>query len=216
MKIIDLSYTLDDNCMTCGTSWHINVKIRQLGKIADVGRNTCSITLGSHSGTHIDAPLHFYDGGNGIDKIDLQEVCGECSVIDMTRKKNGDKVEYSDVKNLIVSKRMLFRFDWFKNWQSDIFYKEFPYFSIDAATHLVKRGLKVIALDTPSPDTASAIEDIDDSPVHKIFLKNGITIIEYLTNTDKLDNNKKNILMALPLKLKDCDGSPARVVMMEI
>ena len=111
---------------------------------------------------------------------------------------------------------MLFKFEWFKNWQSSVFYSEFPYFSLEAAEYLVNKGMKVIALDTPSPDCGKAIGQRDDSPVHKLFLMNNITIIEYLTDTDKLDGEKRNILMALPLKLRDCDGAPARVVMLEV
>lgn len=216
MKIIDLSYTIDNDCMTCGTPWHAKVKIEPLGKIKEVGRNTHSILIGSHSGTHIDAPLHFFENQLGIDKVDLQKVCGECSIVDMTKKKNNSIVELKDIANIKITERMLFKFEWFKNWQSNVFYSEFPYFSLEAAEYLVNKGMKVIALDTPSPDCGKAIGQRDDSPVHKLFLMNNITIIEYLTDTDKLDGEKRNILMALPLKLRDCDGAPARVVMLEV
>lgn len=215
MKIIDLTYTLDDTCMTCGTPWHEKVKLSKLGTIAEVGRNTQKIVLGSHSGTHMDAPLHFFENREGIDKADLNRICGLCSIVDMTHKKGGSVIELSDVENIKITERMLFKFEWFKNWKCDNFYKDFPYFSMEAAEYLYNKGLRVIALDTPSPDCGSAIGEKDDSPVHKFFLKNDVTIIEYLTETDKLDINKNYLLVALPLKLKDCDGSPARVIVME-
>lgn len=216
LKIIDLSYTIDNNCMTCGTPWHEKVKLKHIGKIRDVGRNTHSIVLGSHTGTHMDAPLHFFDGETGIDEVDLEKICGKCCVVNMSNKKGGSVITKEDLQNVIIEKRMLFRFDWFKHWQKEDFYKGFPFFSIEAAEYLVEQGLKVIALDTPSPDDGSAIGMKDDSPVHKLFLKNNVTIIEYLTNTDKLDSHKDYQLIALPLKLKNCDGSPARVIMMEV
>lgn len=215
MRIVDLTYTLDDKCMTCGTPWHEKVKLTRLGRVAEVGRNTHKIVLGSHSGTHIDAPLHFYEGSDGIDKADLEKICGECSVVNMTHKRDGSVVCLEDVENLHITERMLFRFDWFRNWGHDRFYVDFPYFTIEAAQHLIDEGLRVIALDTPSPDCGSAIGEKDDSPVHKLFLRESVTIIEYLTNTDKLEPDKLYQLIALPLKLKDCDGSPARVIMME-
>lgn len=215
MKIIDLSYTIDNECMTCGTPWHERVMIKNLGTIGEVGRNTSIIHLGSHTGTHMDAPLHFYDGAEGINKANLEKICGTCTVIDMTNKGTGDIVNLKDVEGLSLTSRVLFRFDWFKNWKTDQFYKDFPYFSMEAAQYIVKSGVKVVALDTPSPDTGKAIGEGIDSPVHKLFLENDITIIEYLKDTDKINMNAKNILVALPLKIKDCDGSPARVIIME-
>jgi len=78
MKIIDLSYIIDEQCMTCGTPWHERVKLTPLGTLTTVGRNTYSITLGSHTGTHMDAPSHFLDGAEGIDQVDLDKICGPC------------------------------------------------------------------------------------------------------------------------------------------
>jgi len=215
MKIIDLSYTIDKNCMTCGTPWHEKVKLAPLGTLATVGRNTHSITLGSHTGTHMDAPLHFLDKTAGIDQVDLDKICGSCQVVNMTHKGTGDIVSLQDVKPLAVTKRMLFRFDWFRHWQTTQFYKDFPFFSEDAARYLVDGGMRVLALDTPSPDTGAAIGKMDDSPVHKILLKSDVTIIEYLTNTDQLDLTKSHTIFPLPLKLRDCDGAPSRVIVLE-
>lgn len=215
MKVIDLSYTIDANCMTCGTPWHEKVKIIPMGRLATVGRNTHSIMLGSHTGTHMDAPLHFLEGAEGIDQVDLDKICGSCKVVDMTHKGVGDIVTLQDVQSTGITKRMLFRFDWFRHWQTAQFYKGFPFFSEEAARHLVDGGLRVLALDTPSPDTGDAIGKMDDSPVHRILLKAGVTIIEYLTNTDQLDLAKAHTIFPLPLKLKDCDGAPSRVIMLE-
>ena len=216
MRIIDLSYTVDENCMTCGTPWHERVVLRPLGTIREVGRNTHTIRLGSHTGTHMDAPLHFFDGAAGIDQADLGKICGDCQIVDMTRKGPGSVVTAEDVENLRITERMLFRFNWHRHWQTDQFYRDFPYFTVEAAQILLDGGMRVIALDTPSPDTGAAIREKDDSPVHKLFLSRGVTIIEYLTNTDALDTAKTYRLIALPLKLRDCDGSPARVIAEEL
>ena len=63
MKIHDLSFDIETGMPTCGTPWHQVVSITQMGKINDVGRNTHAILLGSHSGTHMDAPYHFIEDG---------------------------------------------------------------------------------------------------------------------------------------------------------
>ena len=72
MEWIDLTYTIDEGCMTCGTPWHVRPYVKRLGTIKDVGRNTSVIQLGSHTATHLDSPLHFFDGTYSVDEIPLQ------------------------------------------------------------------------------------------------------------------------------------------------
>lgn len=215
MKIIDLTLTLDNACMTCGTPWHEHVKLERLGRLEQVGRNTTSIHMGSHSGTHMDAPAHFFNGMFGINQIDLEQACGDVSIVNFTNKKKHSVVELSDVENIPVTARMIFVFGWFQHWKTDTYYDDFPYFSQEAVRHLIQNGMKVMALDTPSPDSVKDIGNMEDSANHKLLLKNKVILIEYLTNTDKLLVDKRYTLIALPLKIKDADGSPARVIAIE-
>lgn len=217
MRIIDVSMGLDGDCMTCGTPWHAQVAVSQLGHLKEVGRNTSKIVLGSHSGTHIDAPKHFFDDGYGVDKLNLDILCGEISVIDFQNIHQGGCVQLKDIEKIKVTQRMLFRFGWYEYWKSEKYYDRFPYFSIEAARYLVENGLKLIALDTPSPDNGRCIhaEMQEDSPVHKYFLKNDVIIVEYLTNTKCIQNNKTCSIIALPLKIIGCDGAPGRVIIKE-
>lgn len=212
MDIVDLSLGIDNECMTCTTEWHEKICIKPLGRIEQVGRNTHSILLGSHTGTHIDAPLHFFDNGNGIDQLDLRQVCGAVAVINFTHIQQGQFVKLEDVQKIKVEKRMIFRFDWFKKWKTEEYYKKFPFFSIESVQYLVRNGMQLMALDTPSPDDGSAIMSKDDSLIHKFLLRNKVTIIEYLNNTDQLQQDKQYQLFALPIKIMDCDGAPARVI----
>ncbi len=215
MNIIDLTLTLDNACMTCGTPWHEHVKVEQLGRLEKVGRNTASIHMGSHSGTHMDAPAHFFNGMFGVDQIDLGQACGDVSIVNFTGKLKHRKVELCDVEDIPVTERMIFVFGWFQYWKTNSYYEDFPYFSQEAVQYLIDKGMKVMALDTPSPDSVRDIGNIEDSINHKLLLKNKVILIEYLTNTDKLLNNKKYTLIALPLKLRDADGAPARVIAIE-
>ncbi|MBR6491536.1 MAG: cyclase family protein [Bacteroidales bacterium] len=214
MKIIDLSFVIENGIPTCGTPWHQTVKLEQMGTIDTVGRNTHSILLGSHTGTHMDAPYHFVKGGRTIESTPLETLCGPISVIDFSKFKAGDVVQYDDVKDLKVTERMLFRFDWFKHWRTGDYYKAFPFFSEEAVSFLMANGIKLLAMDTPSPDDTKNINSID-SPNHKALLSKDIIIIEYLNNTDQIDLAKKHTLVALPLKLKGSDGSPSRVILFE-
>ena len=215
MNIIDLSLKIETDMPTCGTQWHQAVKVEPMGLITEVGRNTHSILVGSHSGTHMDAPYHFVQGGKKIDELNMVDTCGEVSLVDF-RQLNKVVVGQEDVKNIEITEKMLFAFGWYKNWKTDRFYKEFPYFSEQAIEYLIEHGMKFIAMDTPSPDAWEAINEINDSPNHKRMLEKQVIIVEYLTNTDAIDFKKKYEIYALPLKIKGCDGAPCRVVLKEI
>ena len=123
MKIIDVSFTLDNDCMTCGTPWHEKVKIEPLGTIDTVGRNTSRFVLGSHSATHMDSPKHFIDGKYGVDKLDLEMCVGAVTCIDFRHIHSGEKVTINDVEGIEITKRMLFVFGWYKNWKKEEYYK---------------------------------------------------------------------------------------------
>ena len=214
MGIIDLSFLIESNMPTCGTKWHQETKLAPMGTLDEVGRNTHSILLGSHSGTHMDAPYHFIADGRTIDETDLSITCGEVTIVDL-RKLDHLVVNIDDMKKVLVTERMLFVFGWYKKWKTADYYKEFPCFSQDAVEYLIDNGMKLMAMDTPSPDTGAAILEKDDSPNHKRLLKENVTIVEYLANTDAIDMKKKYEIIALPLKLKGCDGSPCRVILKE-
>lgn len=214
MKIIDLSLLIENGMPTCGTKWHQNVEIVQMGKIEEVGRNTHSILVGSHTGTHMDAPYHFIQNGSTIDTIDLSIACGEVSIVDF-RKVKSSVITVKDVKKLNITDRMLFVFGWYKTWKTDKFYKDYPYFSYDAIMYLIEKGMKLMAMDTPSPDRGNAIMELDNSPNHKLLLESNIIIVEYLCNTEQIDMNKKYEIFALPMKIEGSDGAPARVILRE-
>lgn len=216
MDWIDLSYTIDEECMTCGTPWHIKPSTERLGTLKTVGRNTSIIRLGSHSATHLDAPLHFIDGAYGVDEIPLKKLCGAVQVVDMTHKKPGSIVTMDDLQGVRPTTKMLFKFHWYKNWKKASFYEDYPFFSLKVLEWLVENGLEMMAMDTPSPDCGKAISEKDDSLGHKLLLKNSVVIVEYLNATEVLNPSKRYEIVALPLKLKGGDGSPARVIIREM
>ena len=216
MSIIDLSMTIDNECMTCNAPWHEKVSIQKLGRLSEVGRNTSKFRLGSHTATHMDAPLHFFDNAFGIDKVDLEKCVGKVTCVDLRHKKAGEVVTFEDVKHINVTERMLFVFGWYEWWKTEKYYKAFPYFEKGAIDYLVENGMKFMAMDTPSPDDGSAIQKKDDSPMHKILLEKEIVIVEYLCNTLQIDFSSEYEIIALPLKIEGADGSPARVILKEI
>lgn len=216
MKAIDLSYTIENDMPTCGTPWHQNVNISPMGQLDTVGRNTHSITLGSHTGTHMDAPYHFIENGKKIHELDIEDMMGDITIIDFRNIGIQNIVTEDEISDIEVTEKMMFIFGWNKNWKKDIFYKDFPFFTIGAIRELIRRGMRFMAMDTPSPDAGGAIRNkTTGSENHIELLKNGIIIVEYLTNTELIDMKKKYEIIALPLKVLGSDGSPCRVVLRE-
>ena len=216
--IYDLTYNLEEGMPTCGTIWHQNVEITPMGTIETVGRNTHRIITGSHSGTHVDAPYHFVPKGKTMETLDINLLWGKIHVVDLRHKKQGDIVTLEDMEGVSVSDRMLFAFGWYHHWKTDVFYKGYPYFSEEVIEYLLDKGMKFMAMDTPSPDRGDAINTMqcEDSSNHKTLLEHEVVIVEYLNNTDVLQSNKLYELVALPLKVVGSDGSPARVLIKEI
>lgn len=209
-KIIDLTYMINEQMITYPTPWHPKVSIERLGKIEEVGRNTRKITLGTHTGTHIDAPLHFIENGKSIEKIPLDKIVGKVTIVDFSHFQKNQPIEKESLQKIKITKRMIFRFGWGKYWNKNDFYKDHPFFTEEAANYLVSKGVELLGYDTPSPDNSKSNSNID-SPIHKIFLGSGIVLLEYLANLDKLENLENWNIVVAPMKIEGSDGSPSRV-----
>jgi arylformamidase len=215
-EIIDLSYEINENMLTFSAPWHPKVEISQLGKISEVGRETRKLTLGSHTGTHVDAPLHFIKNGNSIDSIPLSALLGPVTIINFTHLSENECVTVEMLTKIKVTKRIIFNFGWGKYWATDKFYKNYPFFSAEAVQYLISKKVKLIGLDTPSPDDGridikGVLNTPKDSPMHKLFLLNKVILVEYLANLDTIKDTKNWNICVMPLKIKGGDGSPARI-----
>lgn len=209
-EIVDLTYLINEEMITYPSPWHPKVSIERLGKIEEVGRNTRKIVLGTHTGTHIDAPLHFIENGESIEKIPLKKIVGEVTIVDFSYLKENQPIEKEILTGIEITKRMIFRFGWQKYWNEDKFYKNHPFFTEESANYLVSKRIELLGYDTPSPDNSKSNNDID-SPIHKIFLGNGIVLLEYLANLDKLENLENWNIVVAPMKIEGSDGAPSRV-----
>lgn len=212
LKTYDLTYPIEEGMPTFNAPWHCAVNITQLGRHRLEGRETRKISFGTHTGTHIDAPLHFISNGKSIDCIDLEKLTGSVTIIDLTEMKENDCVTADTLSKYDISKRIILKFGWGKHWGEKDFYNSYPFLSLDAAEYLIKCGTELLGMDTPSPDDSRIhLGSENDSVIHKFLLKNEIILVEYLANLDKLEDYSNWNLAAVPLKIKGADGSPARV-----
>jgi len=213
-KIIDLTYSIEEGMLTFDAPWHPQVSIEQLGRIEVEGRESRKIIFGTHAGTHVDAPLHFIKEGKGIDEIPLEKLIGPVTIIDFSNLPENQSITKEMLSSVNITKRMIFKFGWGKYWGDKIFYKNYPYFSVDGAEYLLSKNVELIGYDSPSPDDSrTKLGSEQDSKIHKILLGNDVILVEYLANLDQvLDYDGWNISV-MPLKIKNADGSSARVIL---
>ncbi len=218
MKIIDLSLPIEEGMMTFPTHWHPVVEITILGRHGIEGRETRKIVLGTHIGTHADAPRHFIPNGRTIDEVPLEVLIGPATVADFTGCPPLHEIDIPELKQKLPGKipaRLILRTNWSDHFGHLKFYNEYPFLSENAAQWLVDQGVRLIAMDTPSPDNpAHSRGTPKDSPNHKVLLGAQVVLVEYLTNLKSLTASEVELIV-LPLKLKGCDGSPARCVAIE-
>jgi arylformamidase len=170
--------------------------------IKDNNVNVTGITLGTHTGTHIDAPWHFLREGNSIDAEPLDKFIGEAVVINASGRNKiaAENFPSSDIKSddivLIYTGDRL---------------TDFAYLDVSAAEWIIKHKVKCVGIDTASVEKYGD----KDAPVHKLLLGRQIGIIENLTNLSQFVN-RRMFFVCLPLPLKGIDGSPARAVFFDM
>ncbi len=178
-------------------------KIKEMNKGA--GNNLSSISLGSHAGTHMDAPLHFFANGKSLDKMPIEAVIGPARVVEI---KDEECVKVSELArfNFRKGERILIKTRNSCFIKERSFRKNFVYISLPAAKYIVSRGVMTVGVDYLSVGGFKK----DGPEVHRTLLGAGIWIIEGLDLT-KVRSGKYN-LFCLPLKTTGLEGAPARVV----
>ncbi len=172
--------------------------------------NLTHLDISAHTGTHMDAPLHFIDDGKDISRIPLSAVAGEARVIEIS---NVDVIEVADLEKHKIRKdeRILFKTrNSNSNWDEEPFNKDFVYLSTEAAEYLANLKVRTIGIDYLS---ISGFQK-NEVRVHKAILGAGIWVIEGLNLMGI--NPGKYELVCLPLKILKGDGAPARAIIRPI
>jgi arylformamidase len=216
-RIVDLTFPIHEGMTTFPSSCHTAVKVTRLGQHEVDHRETRKLELGTHTGTHCDAPCHFIPGGDTVDRLPLDVLIGQAFVADFSgvRHREADVPDFEKQLGTRHAERLIMRFDWSEHWGKSDYYTHSPFISHRAARWLTDRGVRLLAMDIPSPDNpAECFGSELDSPNHKILLENGVILVEYLCNLKAL-NQPEVELIVLPLKVLGADGSPARCVAIE-
>jgi arylformamidase len=177
------------------------------------GVNLTRLTLGSHTGTHTDAPKHFIRGGASVDQIPPSKLVGEAYVTDLSQVQTGAGITAADLKMRLEGK---VRADDFvlcytgcsERWEDKSIQTNYTYFTKDSAEYLVSKKIRAVGVDYLSVEKFAAVDPV----AHKTLLGAGIFIIESLNSSLKKFLGQRILLICLPIKLQGGDGSPSRVL----
>lgn len=173
--------------------------------IQDAGEHTSGLTelsLGSHTGTHIDAPSHIALGAKGVDVYPVEQMIGSCKVVDLRGAKS--VITGNDIP-VDCGERTLFVT---RNSEStlDMFDANFVALDESAAIALVKQGVRLVGIDALSIKKKGVRDN-----VHNIFIQSGVVILEGLWMPDVEAGDYE--LICLPMPLVGVDGAPVRAVL---
>jgi arylformamidase len=162
------------------------------GDVANISR----LDLGVHTGTHVDAPLHFVEGGAAVDALELDVLVGPARVLDLTAAQRLDATAFEDVE---LSERILLKTRNSQLWERETFSDESIALTGDAAQDLVDAGVRLVGIDYLS---------IGDEEAHQVLLGAGVVPVEGL-DLRGVEPGEYQLVCA-PLKLVGSDGAPAR------
>ena len=173
------------------------------------GFQELELVLSTHSGTHIDVPLHFFKGKDSIASLALNSFFGKAMVINCLELK--DEIPQSllerNQNRLADTDFVLFNTGCDQWWGNEKYFNNFPVLSEDAAEYLLSFEIKGIGFDTPSADPVTSEHFL----IHNLILKNNLIIIENLTGLSDLPV-EGFYFSCFPLKITNGDGSPVRAV----
>jgi len=175
-----------------------------------------------HGFTHVDAPRHMVPGGPTTTDTKLEQIVGSAAVVDLSGISPETEISADQLRNagshiqpgdIVVMKT---RWDEVESNQTPEFWTRAPYMSRDASEWLRSQNISAIAFDFPQDYPIRQLLSDDVAPItdfvtHDVLLRNGIILIEYICNTGAITTDRVEFF-ALPLKILEADGAPARVI----
>ncbi|KAF7350959.1 putative cyclase [Mycena sanguinolenta] len=175
-----------------------------------------SLSMGSHTGTHVDAPSHYIADGKTIEQIPLSTFIGRALVIPLTHKSAREVITWADVapyaSQMAEGVIVLLHTGWSQYWGTEKSI-EHPFLDRTAAEQIIATGVQVVGIDALSPD-ATLLEGTGSFGAHEVILGAGCVIAENLTNLHALEGSNYTVHL-MPLKIDGSDGSPVRAFALE-
>lgn len=205
MRIYDVTVPISEEMVVYPGDPSIHIEpVQEIGK-DNSSSNVSRYSFGSHIGTHVDPPFHFIKDGMTVDRLPLDMLIGA--------------VRVAEVSECVIDDRVITRLDldgvtrlFFKTtnsllWERSDFVEDFVYITPKAASVLIERGIRAVGIDYLS------VEKFDsETPLtHLTFLGAGVLIVEGLDLSAVEPGDYE--MICLPMRIKEGDGAPARVVL---
>lgn len=207
-RVIDLTLPLSSGAK--------GISIEPAKRIETDGWNASTICLYSHCGTHIDAPVHFGVGTETIDTIDVENLIGPAWVADVRPIEPRALIEPQHLgaiaEKLKEGESLLICTGWSAYYGQEKYRQELPRISEELAQWCVEKKVKMLGVEPPSVADVNNIDEL--TTIHKILFKGGVIVVEGLANLTSVSKPQVTFI-ALPLKIANGDGAPARAVAIE-
>jgi len=204
-RFYDISMTIESGMISWPSDGSVMVeRVRSMDKGDRL--NQSRLDLSAHTGTHIDAPVHFLQGGFGVDSLPLDVLIGPAAVVHVPGVQAIGAAELKKANIQSGTDRLLLKTDNGKLLEQSEFSQDFSYITLDGAGYLIDHGIRLVGI-----DYLSVAEYGSGESVHKALLSEGIIIVEGLDLREVPSGSYR--MSALPLKVGGCDGAPARVIL---
>lgn len=220
MRIIDLSMPITAD----HPRWKTEVAVAGDVTRGDLARVT-TIRVSCHAYTHVDARCHMFADGATIEATRLDDLVGDCAVLDMLDLAPNEAVGPERLAragaHVKAGDKVLFKSGWdrHRSPRTAEFWLDSPYITREGATWLLDRKIQTVAFDFPQDYPIRLLlkggkPPLADMATHDVLLRNGVHMIEYVVNTAEI-REPRVLLSAAPLKIPGGDGAPARVYCIE-
>ncbi|MGA3035904.1 MAG: cyclase family protein [Vulcanimicrobiaceae bacterium] len=217
-RIYDLSQPVFSNCPQYPDKNPRPAQIRLFYMLAVQGVNKEIVEISTHTGTHCDAPYHFFDDGKTIDEVPLETYIGPAVIFDLRTKPPGSAIEPADLESKLErllpgSIALLNTGRGQRRANTADFLTQYVYLGGAAAELLVSRGVKGVGIDAVS--LGGYNDPAKSGPAHRAVLGNGGFITEELFFPDAVMDDRERLFVATPIKLQGCSGAWARAMLWE-
>ena len=195
-EIIDISAPIRPGMVTYPGDPRVTLeRVRSIA--GGAGYNLSRLDFGVHTGTHVDAPVHFIEGAPAAEALPLDVLIGPARVLDLTAAERLDAQAFVGAE---LAERVLLKTRNSELWARDTFADDFLALTEDGAQALIEAGVRLVGIDYLS---------IGDEAAHRALLGAGVVAIEGLDLRPVVPGDYE--LICAPLKLVGSDGAPARV-----